>query len=379
MAVVLSDLRLELVETARQKRDFIRVPWKIYRGDPNWVPPLWADMRRILDERKNPLFQLGPHALWVAYRGKEPVGRLLVGIDEKLNREKKRAEGYLSLFESIPDYSVAEALFTAGLSWLKGRGMTVVTGPQSPDNGDDYRGLLIEGFDSPPVLMDSYNPPYYVDFFERYGFKKDFDRMAYYFDLRKPIPEEMIRGVEYAMKRYGFRVDPVDLRHLDREILAIKQVVDRAMPEEWPDMVPPTLEEIKAEARQLLPVAVPELIYIARSREGEPIGFSIALPDYNQVLRHLNGRLFPFGFLKFLWLRRRITGGRIFVLFVTPEYHKKGVSAAIYLRTFQAAQRLGYTYGEGSTIHEFNRAMNRDALGAGGRLYKKYRIYRKVL
>lgn len=141
-------------------------------------------------------------------------------------------------------------------------------------------------------------------------------------------------------------------------------------------MAPPTMEDIQAEAKNLLPVADPDLLVIARTRQGEPIGFMVGLPDYNQVLKHLNGRLFPTGVFKYLWLKRRITGARIFILFVVPAYHKKGVSAAMYLKVFDAARRKGYTYGEGSTIHEFNMRMRRDAEGAGGRHYKTYRIYR---
>lgn len=368
-------IRITEVRTWLDRERFIRLPWKLYRDDPNWVPPLLTEMRKLLSYRGNVLWRLGPHAYFLAWQDGEVVGRLGVGIDEELNRAKNRREGYLTLFEAVNDYEVARALFDAGVTWLKERGMTAVTGPQSPDNGDDYRGLLIKGFDSPPVFMDSYNPPYYVDFFERYGFVKQFDRNAYYYDLRGPIPERLVKVAEYAMRRYNFRVEKIDLKHLDQEMLQIKRIIDEAMPEEWPDMVPPTEAEIRAEAKNLLPVVEPELLYIARAGD-RPIGFSIALPDYNQVLKKLNGRLFPLGWLRFLLLKRKITGGRIFILFVVPDYHNKGVSAALYLRTFEAAKRLGYTYGEGSTIHEFNTRMNRDAVGAGGELYKIYRIYR---
>ncbi|MGE5577685.1 MAG: hypothetical protein ACM3TT_10900 [Syntrophothermus sp.] len=365
--------------TWSDRRNFIRTPWLIYRGDPFWVPPLLQDMRDTLNIKKNPLLKLGPHAFFLAYKDGKLAGRIGVGIDEKLNGAKKRKEGYFTLFEAVADYEVARALFDAGCGWLREKGMESVTGPASPTNGDDYRGLLISGFGSPPVLMDSYNPKYYVDFFDRYGFEKSFDRFAYYFDLRPPIPEKMIRGVDYAMQRYQFTVDPIDLKKLDAELAAVKEIIDRTMPEDWPDMIPPTMEEIRAEAGRLLQVAEPDLIQIARTLDGKPIGFSIALPDYNQVLIRLNGRLFPFGIFKFLWLKRKITDGRSFVMFVVPEFHKKGVSGAIYLKTLQAAQRKGYVYGEGSTIGEFNLRMRRDAEGAGGLHYKTYRVYVKSL
>ena len=143
------------------------------------MPPLLMDMHNTLNAGKNILLQLGPHRFLVAYRKGKPVGRLGVGIDKCLNKAKEEELSYLTLFESINDYSVAEALFNAGLTWLLEQGAKVVTGPQSPTNGDDYRGLLVKGFGLPPVLLNSYNPPYYVTFFDKYGFQKDFDRNAY--------------------------------------------------------------------------------------------------------------------------------------------------------------------------------------------------------
>jgi GNAT superfamily N-acetyltransferase len=236
----------------------------------------------------------------------------------------------------------------------------------------------VEGFDGPPVLMNSYNPPYYVSLFEKSGFKKHLDLYAYYYDLSIIDLDRYTRPVEYAMKRYDFRVEPIKLKYIEREMLDIKQVLDAAMPEEWEDLTPPSLEEIKAEARKLRHLADPNLIYIARNG-CRPIGFSVALPDYNQVLRHLNGRIFPWGFLKFLWLKRKISGGRLFVLFVIPEYRKKAVSSAILFKTLQAAKARGYIYGEGSTIGETNTSMKRDAEGMGGKHYRTYRIFYKDL
>ncbi|HED24752.1 MAG TPA: N-acetyltransferase [Firmicutes bacterium] len=155
----------------------------------------------------------------------------------------------------------------------------------------------------------------------------------------------------------------------------IKKVVEEAMPD-WPDMIPPGDEEIAAEAEKLKQLAVSELILFVENSENQCLGFAVTLPDYNQVLTHLNGRLFPLGFLKYLWYRRRITGVRMFVLFVTPKGRRRGVSAALYHYTMQNARRLGYCFGEGSTIHEFNLRMNIDAQKAGGKLYKRYRVYR---
>jgi GNAT superfamily N-acetyltransferase len=359
-------------------KKFIDFAWDIYKGDSCWVPPLKSDMMDTLTGKNNPLFKNGPHTFFMVYRYGKPAGRICTGINENLNKKKNRNEGYISLFECVDDEEISCALFDAALSWLKAWGVTCVKGPVSPTNGDDYRGLLVEGFDGPPVLMNSYNPPYYVSLFEKSGFKKYLDLYAYYYDLSIIDLNRYTRPVEYAMKRYDFRVEPIKLKYIEREMLDIKQVLDVAMPEEWEDLTPPSIEEIKAEARKLRHLAVPNLIYIARNG-CRPIGFSVALPDYNQVLRHLNGRIFPWGFLKFLWLKRKISGGRLFVLFVIPEYRKKAVSSAILFKTLKAAKARGYIYGEGSTIGETNSSMKRDAEGMGGKHYRTYRIFYKDL
>lgn len=357
-------------------KEFINLAWKIYHNDPNWIPPLKRDLMNTLLGRNNPLFMNGSHAFFMAYYNNEPVGRICVGINESLNYKKNRKEGYISLFECIEEPNAAYALFNHAENWLKERGMTAVKGPVSPTNGDDYRGLLVKGFDGPAVLMNSYNPSYYPSYFERYGFVKDLDLYAYYYDLTELSTDRYEKVVEYAMKRYNYHVDCINLKRIDYEMEDIKKILDIAMPEEWADLTPPTLEEIRAEGKKLKPLADPDLIYIARS-EGRPIGFAIALPDYNQVLKHLNGRLFPIGFIKFFYYKKKINGARIFVLFVIPEFRKKGVSSAIFYKSFKAGKAKGFIYGEGSTIGEINHPMRRDAERAGGIHYKTYRIYSK--
>lgn len=369
-------LMIKSVESWQDKRHFIQLPWELYKGDPCWVPPLLMDMRNTLNPGKNALLSLGPHRFFIAYRQGKPVGRIGVGIDRRLNDAKGEALSYLTLFESVDEYPVAEALFNAGSDFLREQGAKVLTGPQSPSNGDDYRGLLVKGFDSAPVLLNSYNPPYYQDFFEKYGFKKDFDRNAYFYDISGGVSERLMKGVQLIQKRYGYNITPINLKDLPGEITVIKYISDLSMPD-WPDMIPPSTAEIEAEVAKLKQLAVADLVLFAKTSRGEPVGFSVTLPDYNEVLLRLNGRLFPFGVFKFLWYKRNIKGLRFFVIFVTPKYRKKGVAACLYYHTMVNALRRGYTHGEGSTIHEFNTQMNLDAQKAGGDLYKIYRVYRK--
>lgn len=370
-------LRIIPLADSGHLEDFIDLPWRLYRGDLNWIPPLRAEIRAIVEGRGNPLAHSGPRRFFVAYRGSAPVGRIGAGVNASLNQRKGTNYGYITLFESEPDEKTAVALFDDAFAWLREQGVAAVRGPVSPTNGDDYRGLLVRGFDSAPVLMDSYNPPAYVEYFEHYGFFKHLDLYAYYYDLTRPIPQAMEKAVAYAMRRYGFRADPLHLDDLEREIQDIHSVIERAMPEEWDNLVPPTVDELRKTARQMAQLADPSIIRIARTHSGEPIGFGLAMPDMNQVLARLNGRLSIWNLIPVLYWRKHITGVRFFVLFVVPEFRNKGVTGAIFLEGLKAARKRGYLYCEGSTIGEINMPMRRAAEGAGGVHYKTYRIYER--
>lgn len=373
-------IEIRPVVNAGDRRTFIRLQWTLYKNDPNWVPPLIEDMKNVFNVKKNALLSLGPYQYFLAYSDCQPVGRIGVGMDNHLNEVKKFKSAYLTLFECINDFEVAKTLLDTALSWVKEQGAEFITGPQSPTNGDDFRGLLIQGYDTPPALMNSYNPPYYQMFFEQYGFTKQFDRNAYYIDItHSEIPEKFLRGVEYAKKRYGFRIAKLDMKHFDAHVDAVAKILVKSWPENWPDMVPPTSEEITAEVAKLKPLIDPELVYFAWDKNNQPISVAITLPNYNEVLQKMNGRLWPTGWLHFLLGKKKIKSARIFVLMTIPEYHSKGVSSSIYLEAVINAKKMGYEWADGSSIHDFNVKMNQDAIGAGGKLYKVFRVYLKDL
>lgn len=372
---------LRMVTSHRDRsgwRDFVHLPYALYRGDSNWVPPLMRDTWAMLTSPRSLAVRAGPMAGLVVYRKGRPVGRLLCSVNHHLNHVKGRRLGYFSLFESVEDQTVAAALFEGGEDWLLGQGMNEVRGPFSPTYGDDYRGLLVYGFDGPPVLMGSYNPPYYADLLVRLGYVKDYDFLAFRY-RPETIPERLTRVSEHAMARYGFSVRGLRLDRLDREALAMKAIMDRSTPDVWRDVVAPTLDEVMETARVLRPLAVPDLCAIARSADGEPIGFLIGLPNYNELLKRINGRLWPLGWAHMLLGRRRIRGVRLFVLFVVPEWRLKAVTGAMMLHVMRAGLKLGYRWAEGSTIEDNNHAMLREAAGAGGEHYRTYRLYRKRL
>jgi GNAT superfamily N-acetyltransferase len=362
------------VSTRSNLRDFVRLPWHIYRGDRDWVPQLMSDVKEAVGrpEAEAP----GTYRAWVAYRDGAAVGRVFAAFDPLLNQTKHTCAGHLSLFEAVDDEPVAAALFEHALGWLRERGVRLVRGPVCPGGPalDEHKGLLVEGFEHRPVVLTSYNPPYYQRLFERGGFEKDADVFAYRLEAGDLFGKNPARIVEYAARRYGFRVDGLNLSDIEGEVRAIKHVLDLAVPAEWADMVPPTVDDVRAMAKRLVPLVDADLTAIVRAGD-EPVGFGLAIPDYNQVLIHLDGRITPLGALKYLWYKRRITCARIFIMFVVPAFRQKGVAHAIYYRIFDRGTSKGYRHGEASTIGETNRQMRADIEKMGGVRYKTYRVY----
>jgi len=379
MESVSSKVIIKEVNNGREIRDFIDLPFELYKNDSAWVPPLRSDFKKYISGKNNYLNESGPNIKIVAYKDNKIVGRILIGINNHINDAKGFSEGYISLYESIDDKDVAFSLLEYAENWLKSRGMDLIKGPLSLPGGDDNRGLLLDNFEDPTLIMNTYNKKYYNNLFVEYGFEKYFDCYAYKSEVNNQNIERYENLVPYAMKKNKFRIDRIDLKNIKKDMMDIKTIIEKAMPKEWDDFIPPNNEEIELIAKQLVPFADADLIYIARNLNGEPIGFNISLPDYNQVLKKLNGKLLPFGIIKFLYYRRKIDKIRFFVLFVIPEYRKKGVPSAIYLESYKKAIEKGYKFVEGSTIWEYNDDMKRDIERYGGLKYKTYRIYKKKI
>lgn len=368
-------IRVRRLAGREYQREFMDLPWEIYRNDPLWVPPLLREIREILSDR-NPLFRAGPHALFLACRDGRPAGRICAGVNHEYNRVKGSNSGYVCLFESVEDSAVSSALFDSACGYLSCLGVDLVRGPISPTNGDEYRGLLVKGLDRPPMIFQAYNPPYYRRLFEEYGFNRELDYLAYRYD--PAALRDRTRAVEYAMKRYGYGTEPVNTDRLGRDLADMRRVAELSMPEDWPDLLLPDMDEVASMASKLRWLAAPELIQIARAGN-RAIGFSVAIPDFNQVLIRMNGRLFPTGWLTFLLGKGKIDAVRLFIMFVVPDFHGKGVAQALYHATMREGLRLGYQWAEASTVLDTNLAMRRQNEGAGGDQYKSYRVYRKKL
>jgi GNAT superfamily N-acetyltransferase len=356
---------------------FIRLPWRLYAGDPCWVPPLLAEQRALFDRARHPFHRHATVQLFLARCEGQIVGRIAAIDNAQHTRTYGDGVGFFGFFESVHAPPVAQALLAAAANWLAARGLRAMRGPMNFSTNEEC-GLLVEGFDRPPVFMMTYNPPFYADLVAAAGLRKAKDLLAY-LGRREQLGQrqKFARVVERVRQRHDLRVRHADLRRFAAEVAVLKRVYNVAWRENW-GFVPMTDEELDYLARRLRAIVVPELALVAEVG-GEPVGVSIALPDYNEVLRHLNGRLWPFGFLKALWYRRRIKRLRLVTLGVVPGYRKAGVDVVLVWETIERALRLGYEEAEFSWILEDNTVLNNTFVQWGVPPYKRYRIYERAL
>jgi hypothetical protein len=365
-------LTLQEVKDRHDLMAFIRFPWKIYQGNPYWVPPLIKDQL----QKFSPESAFRAHAemiLYLAHRGGEIVGRIAGIIDHHYIQFHQEKLGFFGFFESVEDGEVAHLLLSSVAAWLRERGMEKMAGPMNPSTNDEC-GLLINAFDSSPCLMMPYNPPYYPALLEGWGLKKAMDLYAYWLEKTFFNYDRLNRITERILKREShLSVRPLNLRRFDEEVKIIKDIYNNSWSKNW-GFVPMTEGEIDDLAKNLKPIIVPELILFAYWGE-TPVGFSAALPDYNVVLKHLNGKLGLLGSIKFLYFSRKINTVRIMLLGVKHSFQKKGVEGLLYIEIFKRGTQKGYPQGECSWILENNLLMQHGIEAMGGKRYKTYRIY----
>jgi len=369
-------LILQEVKTQQDLMTFIRFPWEIYRGDRYWAPPLIKDLRSKFSPA-HPFRSHSEMTLFLARQGEKIVGRIAGIIDRNFIEFHQKKDGFFGFFESIDDAGVGELLLSRVAGWLKGHGMERMAGPMNPSTNDEC-GLLIEGFDSSPCLMMPYNPPYYPSLIEAFGLRKRMDLYAYLLEESSFHLDRLDRITERLKKREPrLRVRPIEIRRLDEELKIIKEIYNQAWSKNW-GFVPLTEEEINRLAKDLKPLVVPDLVLFAYWGE-EPVGFSVSLPDYNEVLKHLNGKIGLLGTLKFLYYSKRIHKIRVMLLGVKHAFQKKGVEGLLYIETFRRGIRKGYQRSECSWILEENVLMQHGIEAMGGKRYKNYRVYEMPL
>jgi GNAT superfamily N-acetyltransferase len=367
-----SKLILAEVKTHRDLMAFIRFPWKIYQGNSYWVPPLIKDhLQKFSPE--SPFRSHAEMILYLVYRGREIVGRIAGIIDRHYIEFHQEKHGFFGFFESVDDHEVAHLLLSSVAAWLRERGMEKMVGPMNPSTNDEW-GLLIDAFDASPCLMMPYNPPYYPALIEGWGLKKVMDLYAYWLQKDTFHYDRLDRITQRVLKKEPLlSVRPLELRRFDEELKIIKDVYNNSWSKNW-GFVPMTDEEIDDLAKNLKPIIVPELVLFAYHGEN-PVAFAAALPDYNVVLKHLNGKFGLLGAIRFLYFSRKIRTVRIMLLGVKHAFRKKGIEGLLYIEIFKRGTRKGYPQGECSWILENNLLMQHGIEAMGGKRYKTYRAY----
>ena len=367
------------VRSRAERDDFIKFPWRIYRNDSAWVPPLIIERQAFLDRKRHPFYRHGDATLFLAKRNGEIAGRIMASDDPNYNALHHSNVGCFGLFESIDDVDVASALFNAASSWLRSRGRTEIMGPI--DLSTNYVcGLLIGGFEHPPTVLTAHNPPYYAQLFEANGFQKEVDWYAWWFDPKNAPVARLRRLVGARTRRTAVKIRSINLRDLVGESQRLAVVFNEAWKNNW-GFVPFTAAEAAHVAKEMRPIVDPRMTLIAEI-DNMPVAFVICVPDINVVLQQINGRLtrfgMPIGLFKLLWYRRKIRKARFVALGLLEKYRRTGIAEMLVLQVMEEGARRGFA-SELSMTLEDNVMVNRfiDAMGASK--YKTYRIYRRSI
>lgn len=386
-----SGVQVRPVKGRRELTKFIKLPFELHQGTP-WVPPLISERRRFLDRSRNPFFKHAEAEYFLAWRDGQPVGRISAQIDRRWDEFQGGSDGMFGFFESRADPEVATALLDAAAGWVRDRGRERILGPMDFTTNDEC-GLLVDGFDRAPLILQPWHPPYYKELIEEQGFTKSMDLLMWWLNLGEqmytdegfhPMIHEMARKVT---EEHGVTIRDFRKKDLENEITRFIEVYNSAWEKNW-GFVPVTEEEVRAQAADLKPVLDERWGFIAE-RDGEVLGAALTLPDCNQVIAKMNGSLLPFGWLTFLRAMYRPEGVntkragidrvRVFALGVKPEYQHLGIAAAFYDRCLRVGKELNQPRGETGWILEVNKPMNRAMEGMGGKVVKRYRLYERAL
>ena len=368
------------VRPVASKRDlttFIKLPWQLYRNEPNWVPPLISERRQFLDRRKNPWFEHGEAEYFLAWRDGRAVGRITAQVDRILNEFQDNTWGLFGFFECEDDPEAAAALLSAAERWLRARGRDRMVGPMDFTMNDEC-GVLVDGYERPPIILTNWTHRYYPALLEGAGMAKAMDTLMWELRIqgREKVHPAIWRMAEQVESKHGITVRPMRKKDMQAEINRFLEVYNAAWERNW-GFSPLTEREVRHYAKTLKPLLDEHWAFIAE-KDGETVGAALSLPDYNQVLKRMNGRLLPIGWAKFLWNRRKIDRVRVFALGVRREWQHAGVAARFYELHFDSAEITPQTYGEMGWILESNKSMNRAMEGMGGTVVRRYRLYERL-
>jgi GNAT superfamily N-acetyltransferase len=378
----MASVSIRPVRTRSELKRFVKVPFRLHRESEQWVPPLVFERMQFLDRKKNPWFEHGEAEYFLAERDGEPVGRITAHLDSRWDSYQGGKDAMFGFFEAEEDPEVVRALFDAATEWAIARGRERLLGPMDFTTNDEI-GILIEGFERRPMILEPWHPPYYQRLIEAEGFGKAMDVLMW--ELRmgelkegEKFDPSIHEAAEKALRDEGITIRNMRKRDMAGEVRRFMDVYNEAWGDNW-GFVPITDAEVEFQAKNLKQVLDEEWTFMAE-KDGEVVGAALTLPDINRVLAGLNGRLLPFGWAKFLLGRRKIDRLRVFALGVKHDYRHTGVAAGLYLEHIKmAAQPDKIHWGEMGWILETNKPMNRAMEGMGGKIVKKYRLYERSL
>jgi len=373
----MENITIRTVKTGSDMRKFFNLPGKLYKDDPCYVEPLRMELKKQFNRKKNPFFKHADIESYLAFRGREPVGRITAIHNWLYNEYHNDKTGFFGFFESADDPAVSDALFSRAEEWLRKRGLDTAVGPMSFSTNDISPGILIKGFEFPPYVDMSHALPYYSKLVEKSGYTKAMDVLAFRIPIRQKINERVVRLAERVKNERNIKIRFFDPKNYKRDVNIMRDIYNSAWEKNW-GFVPMTDEEFEVAAENFDKIKIIELAQIAEI-DGEPAAFSLTLPNINEALIHMKGRLFPFGIFKFLYWMKRIKGLRMLLLGIRPEFRKRGADVMLFYYNMREGQRLGYTEGELSWILEINTPIIKATQYVQGEEYKRYRIYQKHL
>jgi GNAT superfamily N-acetyltransferase len=358
-------------------RQFLDVPYRIYRDDPHYVFPLLDEMKHFHDKKKNPYYRHAASELWLARTEGQVVGRIGATVDKYNNEHWNEKAGFFGFYEVDDNPAAAVALLETARDWIAGQGMDTMRGPGCFTSNHDWYGLQVDGKFNRPVIGMPYNPRYYEKQFEDFGLTGAKDLYAWDIRTGGELPEKMQRLIDRIMARPGLVIRPFNMKKFTEEAELTRDLYNKTWSENW-GFIPLDDEDFAYMAKDMKSMVDPDFLLIAEM-EGQPIGFSLTIPDFNQALQPLRGKLLPFGWLKFLLGKRKINYGRTILMGVLPEYRRLGVDIAMVYKTMLAGFARGIYAGECSWILADNKPMNRILAGYGAEMYKTFRVYEKAV
>lgn len=365
------------VVSGKQDLDaFLQLPYRIYRDDPNQVFPLIDELKTFFDRKKNPFFNHAVAEQWIARdESGTVVGRIAAAVDQYSNDHQKEEVGFFGFYEADDNLELAHLLLNTARTWIASQKMQTMRGPGCFTSNHDWFGVQVDGLFNRPVVGMPYNPRYYLQHFEDFGLLKAKDLYAWHMVSDGELPEKIQRLIDRVIDRPGLVIRNLDMSRFEEEASLLRTLYNGSWSSNW-GFIPMDDEDFAYSAKDMKSMVDPAYIKIAEL-DGKPVGFSVTFPDFNIATQPMKGRMYPFGWLKFLMAKRTINYARMPLMGVLPEYRKMGVDMALVYRTLQAVFEKGITSGECSWILEDNKAMNRILEGYGAQMYKTYRIYEK--